>query len=228
MAFWKPKSKLAGKVFAILRLRPTIDKEEPEPMKGLAGDDHADHRPPSRSLPTSMIGWASNLVNTTTVHLDTSAGLLDSISSSDDPIPQVHNHQKCVCYCSFLVNYNHSWRTVYQFHPRHGYYCNWRDILCRWRRFRLRTKVKNCHTSWTTSKLRRMLTEPREFAEMFAEVVCAWGLGSPLSSKSRPAGNCCWNDRQEIGRGDRPLAVTTRYLNGVLICKGCNRSTTHT
>lgn len=39
MPFWKPQSKLAGRVFAILRLRPTIDKDELEPTNGPAGHD---------------------------------------------------------------------------------------------------------------------------------------------------------------------------------------------
>ena len=43
-----------------------------------------------------------------------------------------------------------------------------------------------------------------------------------------PAGNGCPNHRQEIGRDDRrPLTVAIRYLDGVLICNGCNRSTSH-
>jgi len=96
MPFWKPKSKLAGRVFAILRLRPTIDKEEPEPTNGLAGDDHADNPPPSWPLSTSMIGWTSTHADTTTAQLDTSASLSDSTSSSDNPVPQAHNHQRYV------------------------------------------------------------------------------------------------------------------------------------
>lgn len=51
--------------------------------------------------------------------------------------------------------------------------------------------------------------------------------GSPLRLLF-PAGNCCPNYRQEIGRDDRrPLTLATGYLDGVLICNGCNRSTSH-
>ena len=75
MSFWKPKSKLAGRVFAILCLRPTIDNVESshfEPMNGLVGHDHLDLPPPSRSPPIS----------------------------SDDSVHQAQNHQKYKTACS--------------------------------------------------------------------------------------------------------------------------------
>ena len=49
--------KLAGRVFAILRLRPTIDKEKLKPRDGLAEHKHTDL--PSRLLSTSMVGFTA-------------------------------------------------------------------------------------------------------------------------------------------------------------------------
>jgi hypothetical protein len=52
MSFWKPKFKLAGKVFAILRKRPDTDGEETSQLKAnsLARHDYSDNpltpRPP--------------------------------------------------------------------------------------------------------------------------------------------------------------------------------------
>jgi hypothetical protein len=107
MPFWKPKFKLAGRVFAILRRwRPTIDKEELEQTNGLAGDDHAGLLP--RPPLTSMIGLMSTdstHADPTPAHLDTSAtdaSLSDSITSeSEDPVHQARNNQKYVPACSY-------------------------------------------------------------------------------------------------------------------------------
>jgi len=85
-------TKLAGRVFATLRLRPIIDTDDTEessqPAKGLAGHDHLNLPAPSRPLPIPMIsGWTSTHADSTTARpgLDTSPILSDSISSSNDP-----------------------------------------------------------------------------------------------------------------------------------------------
>jgi len=87
---------LAGRVVAIFHLRSTIDKEEPghlERKNGLARHDSSDLPPPSGPLPISMTRLTSTHVDPTTARLDTSPGLSDSISSSDDPVSQAHNNQ---------------------------------------------------------------------------------------------------------------------------------------
>ena len=97
MPFWKPKSKLAGRVFAILRLQHTIDKEKPdhlEPANSLVGHDHSDLPAPSRTLPISMVRSMSTHADPTTARLDTSPGLSDSMSLSDDSVHQVHKNQR--------------------------------------------------------------------------------------------------------------------------------------
>jgi len=94
-----PTSKIARRVFANRRLWPTINKEKPdhlEPANSLAGHDRSDLPAPSRILPISMVRSMSESthVNPTTARLDTSPGLSDSISSSDNSGYQVHNNQK--------------------------------------------------------------------------------------------------------------------------------------
>ena len=103
MPFWKSKSKLAGRVFAILRLRPTTDKEEPrylEPMDDLAGHDRPDLSPSFRPPPISVIGLTSTRPDPIIAQSDTSPGLSDSISSYDDPVHRAHNHQRYEIACS--------------------------------------------------------------------------------------------------------------------------------
>ena len=97
MPFWKVKSKLVGKVIAILRLRPTIDTEEPRHLgatngQSFAGHYHSNLHPPSRQPLISMIHSTSAHVDPTS-YLDTSSGLSDSTSSSNDLVHQAHNHQ---------------------------------------------------------------------------------------------------------------------------------------
>jgi len=108
MRFWKRKSKLAGRVFAILRLRPTIDKEEPshklELTNGFAGHDHSDSLRTAVSplLPISMINLAAtpSHADPTIAELDTFPSLSsDSISSSDDLAHQAH-YQRYEADCS--------------------------------------------------------------------------------------------------------------------------------
>jgi len=92
MPFWKAKSKLAGRVFAILCLRSTIDEEELshlEPTNGLAGHDQSPSRPP----PISLIGSTSTGADPIIAQSDTTFSHSDSISS-DDPVYQAHNHHR--------------------------------------------------------------------------------------------------------------------------------------
>ena len=100
MPFLKSKSKLAGRVIAILRLRPTVDKEEPsdlEPTNCSAGHDHSDLPSPSRPPPISMIGLTSTRTyddDPIIAQSGTAPSLSDGISSSDDPVHQAHNHPR--------------------------------------------------------------------------------------------------------------------------------------
>jgi len=90
-------SRLAGRVFANLRLQPTIDKKEYshlEPTNGSAGHHHLGLPALSRTLPISMIRSMTTHTNSTTACLDTSSTLSGSISSSDNHIHQAHNNQK--------------------------------------------------------------------------------------------------------------------------------------
>jgi hypothetical protein len=100
MPFWKPKSKLAGRVFAILHLRPTTDKEELEPTNGLAGYDRADLPSSFKPLSTSMVGLTTTRADPTIAQSDTSPSLSDDISSSDDPVHEAHNQQRYETDCS--------------------------------------------------------------------------------------------------------------------------------
>jgi len=59
MPFWKSKSKFPGRVFAILCIRPTADKDETgglKPTNGLAGHVLSDLPPRSRPLPIPTTG----------------------------------------------------------------------------------------------------------------------------------------------------------------------------
>ena len=103
MPFLKSKSKLAGRVIAILRLRPTVDKEEPsnfEPTNGPAEYDHSD-LPSSSRPPISMIGLTSTRTDPIIAQSDTAPSLSDNISSSDGPVHQAHNHQRYETTCSY-------------------------------------------------------------------------------------------------------------------------------
>jgi hypothetical protein len=144
MPFWKLKSNLAGRVFAILRLRPTIGEEQ-EPTNGLAGHNHADL--PPRPLPPSMIGLMSAHADLTTTHLVTSVNLSDSISSSEDCVLQARNNQKYVTACSHLMIIIHEGQCI-ALVPRQGCYYNWREIVCCWGQFHSRNRqVRNCLAS---------------------------------------------------------------------------------
>ena len=137
MPFWKAESKLAGRIFAILGLRPTIDKEEPsylEPTSSLAGHDHSDFPDPTRSLPTSMIGLTATRTESTITQSDTSPSLSDGISSSDDPVHQVHNHKRYKTTCLHQMIIIHE-RQFIAFLAGQGFHCKWREILHRWRQF---------------------------------------------------------------------------------------------
>jgi hypothetical protein len=104
MPVWKPKSKLAGRIFAILRLRLTINKEELshlEPPNGLAGQDHLDLPASSRPLPISIIGSAATCSDPTISQSYTSPSLSDSSSSSEHPVHQAPNHQRYETPCSY-------------------------------------------------------------------------------------------------------------------------------
>ena len=179
MPFWKFKSKLTGRVFVILRLRPTIDKEEishVEPTNSLAGHDHSDLPPPSRLLPNAMIGLTSTRADPTIAQSDTShTGLSDTISSSDNPVYQAHNHQRYETACAHWMTIFHGGQCI-AFHPRQGCYCEWRRDLCCWRQFDglPNRQVKACHA---LSKLWWIGVDLREIADM---LVCFLGLGSPL------------------------------------------------
>jgi len=103
MSCTTPTSQLAGRVFAIRRLQPTIDKEESshlEPTNSLARHDHSDVHAPSRPLPISMVGQTSTHADLTTTCLNTPPSLLDSITSSNDLTSKGKNNQKYVPACS--------------------------------------------------------------------------------------------------------------------------------
>ena len=89
MPFWERASKLAGRVVAVLRIRPTIDEEETshlKPANSLVGHDHSDLPPPSRPLPTSVFGLTSTHTDPLVVQSDTFPSFSVKVSSSDDPV----------------------------------------------------------------------------------------------------------------------------------------------
>jgi len=92
----RPSSSYLAKS-SIFRSRPSIAKEEPshlEPTNGLAGQDLSDLPARSRPPPTSMIGSMATRADLTIAQSDTTPSLLDSISSSDDPVHYAHSHQR--------------------------------------------------------------------------------------------------------------------------------------
>ena len=95
MPFWKPKFKLLGRVFAILRMRPTVGKEESrghlKATAGLAGHDCPDL--PSTSIPT---------IHFTSTHADHTIAQ----SSPDDFAHHADAHpryENCFFQCSILT-----------------------------------------------------------------------------------------------------------------------------
>ena len=90
MSPWKPKFKLAGKIFAMLRKRPNIDGEETGRLNanGLAGHDHPDHPRTSTSLTPGLVPTAGHpdLQSDASSNLDVRTSLADdSVHHADFP-----------------------------------------------------------------------------------------------------------------------------------------------
>ena len=115
MPFWKPKSKLAGRVFAILRSAPTFDEETTylKPSSGPA-HDRSDLPFPSRP-PLTPITLTSTHADLATPRLDISLRPTDGISWSDDPTNQADHQERYGTGLFASLTDNHSCVTVQHF-----------------------------------------------------------------------------------------------------------------
>ena len=97
MSSWKPKFKLAGKVFAILQRRPNIDSARKEnghfKANGLAGHDHLD-------IPQSLTLDSAPTMGHDHPRSDASSSLGVKTSSPDDFVYHTNVHPRYENPCS--------------------------------------------------------------------------------------------------------------------------------
>ena len=100
MSFWKPKFKLSGKVFTILRKRPDTDREETSRLKAnsLVVRDYSDiPRTLSGPLPLGSTPGSTP----TPRHDDPQPGSSNLGTSSADDSADVHQRYELVASCSW-------------------------------------------------------------------------------------------------------------------------------